>query len=290
MKGIFTDENQKLGEELRKKAARKYKLICADIDGTLLDDSKRLLPQVKESLRNAAKKGIRIALASGRMPAGVEKVEKELGISCIKICNAGTYVILGDQCISMETLLPGTVENIYFDIAKKNQLPLWIFREREWYVTDIDHYIEREIEIIRYHPKIVSVEKITEQWAEEKTGPNKLLIAADPEIITAVHQEMEEKKWPDIDMACSADTFLEIFPKGISKGTAISAICDKLDISLEDTIAFGDYELDIPMIEKAGVGVAMGNAVDELKEKADFVTKTNNEAGIAYALEYYLAE
>lgn len=290
MKEIFTDGNRKTAEELHRKAKRKYKLICVDIDGTLLNDSKELLPQVKESLRDAARKGIHIALASGRMPAGVEAVEKELGMPCIKICNAGTYVILGEQCISMETLLPGTVENIYFDIAKKNHLPLWIFQEKEWYVTDIDHYIEREIKIIRYQPEVVSVEKMARQWEEENTGPNKLLIAADPEILAAVHQQMADKGWTDVDMACSADTYLEIFPKGVSKGTALSAICNKLNISLEETIAFGDHELDIPMIEKAGAGIAMGNAIEELKEKADFVTKTNNEAGIAYALEYYLAE
>lgn len=69
----------------------KYKLICMDIDGTLLDDDKKLLPQVKQSLLDVAKKGVYIALASGRMPAGVDNIEKELGIQCIKICNAGTY-------------------------------------------------------------------------------------------------------------------------------------------------------------------------------------------------------
>lgn len=290
MKEIFADESREQAEELYKKAERRYKLICADIDGTLLNDAKELLPQVKESLRNAAKKGIHIALASGRMPAGVEAVEEELGMPCIKICNAGTYIILGEQCISMKTLLPETVESIYFDIAKKNHLPLWIFQEKEWYVTDIDHYIEREIKIVRYQPEVVSVEKMARQWEEENSGPNKLLIAADPEIIEAVHQEMADKNWPDIDMACSSNTYLEIFPRGVTKGTALSAVCDRLNISLEDTIAFGDHELDIPMIEKAGVGIAMGNAIDELKEQADFVTKTNNAAGIAYALEYYLAE
>lgn len=290
MKDIFIDENRQNIKALNKRDTKRYRLICADIDGTLLDDNKKLLMQVKHSLRSAAQKGIRIALASGRTPAGVELVEKDLGMPCIKICNAGTYVLLGDQCISMKTLLPGTVQNIYMDIAKKNNLPLWIFREREWYVTDVDHYIEREIEIIKYHPQIVSVENLADMWKQNHTGPNKLLIAADPEIILAIQQEMTEKNWPDIDMACSADTFLEIFPKGVTKGTALSDICERLDIRLEDTIAFGDQELDIPMIEKAGVGIAMGNAIDELKEKADFVTKTNNEAGIAYALEYYLAE
>ncbi len=287
--GKFHRREPKAGE-CKKNDSKTYRLICADIDGTLLDDNKKLLPQVKKSLRNAAQKGMRIALASGRMPAGVEKVERELGIPCIKICNAGTYILLGNKCISMETLLPATMKDIYLHMAKKNNLPLWIFQEREWYVTDVDCYIEREIEIIRYQPQVVSVNKLADQWNKKKTGPNKLLIAADPKMIQSIQKEMAVWNLPDVDTACSADTFLEIFPKGITKGTALSAICDTLDIPLKDTIAFGDHELDIPLIETAGVGIAMGNAIDQLKEKADFVTRSNNEAGIAYALEYYLAE
>lgn len=286
MKDNFTDKNRQQTETADRK--RRFRLICADIDGTLLDDNKMLLPQVKQSLKNAAKKGIQIALVSGRLPAGVEVVERELEIPCIKICNAGTYVLLGDQCISMSTLLPNTMKYIYQHIAKKNNLPLWIFQEREWYVTDVDHFIEREIEFVQYQPEVVSVDKLAYKWNKEKTGPNKLLIAADPEIIQAVHQEMEKWSWMDVDMARSADTFLEIFPKGVTKGTALSAVCDALDIPLKDTIAFGDHELDIPLVETAGVGIAMENAIDQLKEKADFVTKSNNEAGIAYALEYYI--
>ena len=93
---------------------------------------------------------------------------------------------------------------------------------------------------------------------------------------------------PDVDMARSSENYLEIFPKGVTKGEALAAVCGKLNIKLEEAIAFGDQELDIPMLKKAGVGVAMGNAIEEVKEAADFVTKSNNDAGIAYALETYL--
>lgn len=268
----------------------KYSLLCIDIDGTLLDDNKRLLQKVRESLRNAAKKGVKIALISGRMPAGVNSIEKELGIECVKVCNAGTYVLLGNQCISTAYLMPRTMRSIYQEIAKKDNLPLWIFREEKWFVTDVDKFIEREIEVIRYQPEIVDVEDLALQWDKEGTGPNKLLIAAEPEKIQKIYQDIKAQQWPDIDIACSADTFIEIFPKGVTKGTALMTICSKMNISREETVAFGDHELDIPMIEAAGVGIAMGNAIPKLKEKADFVTKTNNEAGIAYALEYYLAE
>ena len=78
--------------------------------------------------------------------------------------------------------------------------------------------------------------------------------------------------------------FLEIFPRGVDKGTALQAVCDALAIPAEKAIAFGDHEMDIPMLKKAGLGIAMGNAVDSLKEAADVVTRTNDEAGVAWAL------
>ncbi len=266
----------------------KYKLICVDIDGTLLDDEKKLLPQVKQSLKRAADMGIQIALVSGRMPKGVDYIEEELGISCIKVCNAGTYILLNNQCISAECLTLETMTRLYREVAQKNHIPLWIFEERNWYVTEMDQYIEREIKIIHSEPEVVEIESLTEQWRKKGIRPNKLLLAAAPEQIQTIYQEMEGQIWEEIDMACSAATLLEIFPKGINKGTALTAICDNMNINLEETIAFGDQELDIPMLEKAGFGIAMGNAIEEVKTKADFVTKTNNEAGIAYALEHFL--
>ena len=266
----------------------KYKLICMDIDGTLLNDNKELLPQVKQSLLDVTKKGVHIALASGRMPAGVDNIEKELGIQCIKICNAGTYTILDNECIAAEYLSLSVMENIYKEFAEKNNIPLWIFKEQEWFVTGVDKYVEREISIIHHQPQIVKMEDIIKKWTDEKIYPNKLLIASNPEMIQKIYKQIKQKM--DIDIACSSPTFIEIFSKGVSKGTALQNVCNKLNIDIKDSIAFGDQELDISMIEAAGVGIAMGNAIQELKEKADFITKTNNEAGIAYALEYYFKE
>lgn len=266
----------------------KYKLICIDIDGTLLDENKKLLPQVKQRISDAAKTGIRIALVSGRLPAGVEVVEKELGIPCIKICNAGAYIISDEQCIRSTYFSTNTMKRIYEEIAQKNQVHLWIFREKEWYVTGIDFYIEREIKIVLYQPQVVQVESLAEQWTREQTGPNKMLIAAEPKKIREIYRQIKEGDFSDIEIACSAEEFIEIFPKGTSKGTALITICEKWKIPLEDTAAFGDQELDLPMIETAGLGIAMGNAIEQVKEKADIVTKTNNEAGVAYAIEHYI--
>ena len=266
----------------------RYKLICTDIDGTLLNDEKKLLPKVKQSLKHVKKMGIEIVLASGRMPAGVEIVEKELGIKCIKMCNAGSYILMEEQCISTEYLPNSVMQDISKMLADKSEIPLWIFREREWFVTGIDEYVRKEIGFVSYHPKVVNVNDLAEQWEREGNRANKLVIAAKPETIKEIYKEMKHKVWQDIDLACSADTLLEIFPKGANKGKALYTICQKLKICPKEVIALGDHELDIPLIEAAGTGIAMGNAITALKEKADFITKSNNEAGVAYALEHYL--
>lgn len=266
----------------------KFKLLCADIDGTLLDDHKRLTEQTAECLRNAAEKGMKIVLSSGRMPAGVESIEKELGFECIKICNAGTYILSGERCIWSRHLPVEAMKNIYRRIAVKWKIPLWIFLDRSWYVTGVDKFVEREIKIISARPGIVDAEELMGKWEREAVRPNKLLLAADAQEIPAVYREMKEYGFQEIDIACSADIFIEIFPKGVDKGKALLAVCEKLGISPQETIAIGDQELDIPMIEAAGTGIAMGNAIAELKEKADFVTKTNNEDGVAWALKHFM--
>ncbi len=266
----------------------KYKLICADIDGTLLDHEKKLLPRVKKSLKEARDMGIQIALVSGRMPSGVDVVEKELGIDCIKVCSAGTYILMGEKCISVEYLPNNVMRDIYRKITKKNGIPLWIFRHEEWFVTGMDEFIEKEIGFVSYQPEFVNANELADKWDQEGKSPNKLLVAAEPSKIQEFAREIREWSLPEIDMACSADTFLEIFPKGVNKGKALEVICRELGISPQQSIAFGDHELDIPLIEAAGTGIAMGNAIETLKEKADFVTRTNDEAGIAYALDHYL--
>lgn len=265
-----------------------YKLLCFDIDGTLLDDQKRISDSVKTSLRKVSDMGIRIALVSGRMPAGVEMIENELGIDCIKVCNAGTYIFAEGNCIDAKYLSLDSMKSIYERVAEEKGIPLWIFREKAWYVTDVDRYVEREMQIIHYKPEIVAVDNLIKRWQGEGKLPNKFLFATDPEMIQTIYRDINDDAWPDIDMACSADTFLEIFPKGVNKGQALKTVCGYLGIGLENVMAFGDQELDISMIEAAGTGIAMGNAIPQLKEKADFVTRTNNEAGIAYALEHYL--
>lgn len=262
-----------------------YRLLCIDIDGTLLTDSKEIDRRDIEAIREAFAQGIRIALITGRMPAATDLIVRQLQIPCILACTAGTYIIKDDLCINAEYLTVDTMTEIY-ERVKPFGIPLWIFRNRRWYVTSKDKFVEEEEHLIDYIAEEVSMEELVQRWRHEQTGPNKLLIGAEPSTVQEVHAALRNRQ--DVDVACSSENYLEIFPKGMNKGKALRLICEKESIPIEKTAAFGDQELDIPMLEAAGTAVAMGNAIEALKQKADYVTKTNNEAGIAYAIRHFL--
>lgn len=263
----------------------KYKLLCVDLDGTLLMDDKNIGKQDIAAIRKAVEQGIKIALVTGRMPAATDSIVRQLGVPCILACNAGTYILKEERCISTEYLPVEAMMGIYGSLRPFG-LPLWIFRDRQWFVTAKDRFVEAEEKLIHYISETADIEVLAAKWAKDRTGPNKLLVGAEPPIVQKVYDILKNRQ--DVDMACSSKNYLEIFPKGMNKGKALRLICEKEGIRKEETIAFGDQELDLPMLEAAGTAVAMGNGIEEIKQKADFITKTNNEAGIAYALDYFL--
>ncbi|MCI9298716.1 MAG: HAD family hydrolase [Lachnospiraceae bacterium] len=263
------------------------RLICIDIDGTLLNDAKEVLPEVKDAVKKQYEKGRKIALVSGRMPFAVSQVEKQLGMDCIKVCNAGTFIIVDGICVKEETMSTHVMRRLYTDIAGKHHVPLWIFQGYKWYVTRTDSFVEREADIINYRPEVVDLYELAENWDKAGVKPNKFLIAAKERKIGEIQAELERLENRTFDVARSSGNYLEIFPKNVDKGKAVASLCAVLNIGTEQVVAIGDHELDIPMIETAGIGIAMGNAIQALKEKADFVTLTNNEAGVAHALQDY---
>ena len=117
----------------------------------------------------------------------------------------------------------------------------------------------------------------------------KLLLAVDPEIIFDVQKQIAEYLPDDLTVVRTAPFYLEIISKKISKGQGIRQVCEYIGIRPEEVIAFGDAENDISMIQVAGMGIAMGNAEPAVKEVADRITLTNNEDGIAVALEQILS-
>lgn len=266
----------------------KYELICLDLDGTLLDEKKNVSDRAKKALHEAKKRGIEIALMSGRMPHAVQIVEQQIGIPCIIGSTAGTYIMMNGRCIGNHTMDLHNITLIFEKIARKYNVPLWIYQGTKWYVTKHDYYVQRESDIIHLCPEIIDPYELKERWKKEKIAPNKLLFGASEDIIDAIKCDLKDADFPELDFARSDKLYLEIMPKGANKGEALNTICEKLHIDTDKVIAFGDQELDIEMLTEAGLGVAMGNAPESIKKIADVITRSNEEDGVAIALEKYV--
>lgn len=262
-----------------------YKMICLDIDGTLLNSKHQITRSVKNSIQKAAtEKNITVILVSARMPKGIIFLQKELGIKSPIISYSGALILDQKQnVLHQEILSLHDVQSIYA-AAIKLQAHLSIYKEDTWYIEKNDDWSQQESDITGICPEIQPFDMLFTQWKKQKTGPNKLLFMADPEIIQTLKNSLAAKS---ITSYCSKPTYLEIVPNCASKTNAIKHLANIGSISQKEIMTIGDNYNDIDMLESAGLGIAMGNAPDAVKIHAAAITASNDKDGVAVAIEKY---
>jgi len=264
------------------------RLIATDLDGTLNNDEKRITPRTLEALMAAQERGIRVALASARPSPGLYKEQDILGLGehggILMSYNSGRIVDAATGKVLFETAM---------DIAQSKrclrfleELPVTPILDdgARFYVTDPEGY-KVSYECRNNRMECVQVDNLADFLS---FAPIKILMSVLPERLLAVQKQIAEKLPADLTVLQTADFYLEIIPRRISKGQGLREICALLDIPIAQTVAFGDAVNDISMLRAAGVGVAMGNASEEVKQAADMITLSNNHDGIAVALEKLL--
>ena len=271
--------------------------ILLDIDGTLTNDKKEITPKTREALLKAQENGVRLALASGRPDQGLVKFAKILEMEKhhgIFVCYNGAKVmdcqsgeVYFDQAMSIEEAKAVLEHMIKFDVS-----PI-IARGEYMYTNDVySGFLERNgdpINIIEYESRsngYLLAEK--RDLAEFVDFPvEKILNAGEPDYLQAHYEEMMEPFKDTLSCMFTAPVYFEFTAKGVDKAKAIDTAFRKMGYSPCELMAFGDAQNDLSMLKYAGIGVAMGNAVEEVKEAADYVTLSNNDDGIAAALAEY---
>jgi len=256
----------------------KPKLIVMDLDGTALGTNNSMkfnLQKILKMLIDTNK--CRVVLASGRSISSMKPFARKLKLTAPVITLNGGVIIdhLSDK-IFYEKNLSGAVYIESIDILRKLQMDFVIFTsstvyaEKPSYITEIlKKYTENTI-----------------KWTDNFSlieGPVKILfIPESKENVSAVKKNTAHL---NIDIIDSGFNFVEIVPSGVNKGTALKMVSDMLKIEQKNIIAFGDNENDIEMLQFAGTGVAMGNAPDHVKAKADIITDTNDNDGVYKVLK-----
>lgn len=254
------------------------RLFVFDVDGTLLNSSHELLPSTRAALQILSDAGHYIVLATARPPGSVARVAAELAAeSPISIALNGAMIV-EEQKTLWEKPLAGEPIRRLIQEARRRGLHINLMSGWDWFVEVESKWSRQEAEIVRFKPTVVA------DLLVNVTRPvHKVLIMGEPEKIDSYRNWAKSMQMP-IQVTLSKPTYCEIVEESVSKARAVRQIAQQLEISVDDIIAFGDGENDMAVMQLAGIGVAMGNAMPRVTEAADFVTKTNDENGIAHAL------
>jgi hypothetical protein len=266
-----------------------YKLLISDVDGTLIDERKRIPPVNKEAVMMLKQKGYYFTLATGRMFNSAYSFINELEVDFPVIVGNGAQIVDGKT----GKVIYEKKTSIHANILQK---ALLLCREYSFepLIYEKDRiYVEKKNEIIEEHmkdenPLIYPVGDLSQFIDREVSN---LLLIGSPEKFKPFQVQLEKSLASTVNIVQSGDTFLEILPTGVSKGDALVALATEFGLKLQDIIAIGDNQNDLEMVEKAGLGVASRNAHPQIINAADYVTeKDNNEGAVAEVIyEFFIA-
>lgn len=275
------------------------KLIALDLDGTLFDSRSQISQENIDTIKKACQAGVNVVISTGRPFIGVpfEKL-KGTGINyAITTNGAAIYEISTGKCIYQDSMSQELALNainyilskdVHMDafIEGKAYSPLKCLEvgQRLAIRPELKAYILGESRVrVEDLPEFIiannyTVQKCTLNFANDEKG--------EPISREDIRQFLEAQNMYDI--VSGGFNNLEFTKKGVDKGVGLNHLSKHLGISIEQTMAIGDTENDLSILEAASIGVAMGNATPDLKEKADYVTLTNDEDGVAAAIKHFI--
>lgn len=260
-----------------------YKLIAIDVDDTLLNDDLEVTPATRRALETAAELGVVVTLATGRMYASAQRIARQIELNVPLITYQGSLVKNLEGHTFYERHVPADAAYTLYSLCEEKGLHLQLYVDDVLYVQEDNIKIQRYAELSKIP---YTVEPDFDQLI--KKPQTKMLIIDEPERLSRLAPELAGQLGDQVHMTTSKSEFLEFLHKEGTKGDALRFLAGHYGCSMSEVIAIGDAWNDREMLEAAGLGVAMGNAVEGLKELADYVTLTNNEEGVKHVIETFV--
>lgn len=238
------------------------KLIALDMDGTLLNSEDKVSDYTKDVIEKALAKGVHVVLSTGRWLKSCYPYAEELNLSNYLVtCNGGQIWTFEKELVE-EHLLPQEQIEKMWHIAEKQDVYTWLVSTEQVYYND--------------RPQDFYGHDWLKFGCETK----------DEEKLEAIIKDLSYLE--GLELTNSLPTNIEVNPEGVNKASALEKVCENLGITMDNVLACGDSLNDIKMIQAAGVGVAVGNAQEAIKKAADFTAETNDEDGVAKAIEKFV--
>ncbi len=244
--------------------------------------------QCLEALIEQQEKGVKVVLCSGRPTSGLVELARELFLDKFSgyliSYNGANIIDFKENKLMYENCM--TVEQIHrlYDLSKDANIGIHTY-------SDTHIIAEQEYKYTKFESNLVGMNiQVVDNFKESVNKPVVKAIMVEESYVLKEVENRILKHTKDLTATYSKPFFLEFMSNCVDKGQALKWLCEKVQIKPSETIAFGDSHNDLAMLKFAGKSVAMGNAVNEVKEMADFIAKTNDEDGIYYALEQFISK
>jgi len=258
--------------------------VIADVDGTVVTSDKEVTARTAKAVAELGARGIKFAIISGRPPEGMRMLIEPLGLTTpIAGFNGGAFT-REDMTVLEERLVAPETARRAFDYLQKKGVDIWLYSEGEWLIRDAKApHVAREEFTVKFAPRIVA------DFDKALRDPHKIVgVSDDRELLARCETEIQALLGNEASATRSQPYYLDITHPQANKGDAVVTLAELMGVSMAETAVLGDSNNDLSMFAKSPFSIAMGNASDEVKKKARFVTEANDDEGFAKALERYL--
>ncbi len=269
---------------------KNIRVICSDIDGTLLD-KERDISSLTHEVFSLLPMEMPVILASSRMPSAMTYLQEKINRAGEPlICYNGGYVLDNEEVVS-STTIPLDLARAIASMAEGTEIHISLYAGDEWMAPKDDAWTKKEIMATRVNPLLMENNKALDKWANTGKEVHKVMCMGDAQEIEYLYQVINERYADQLHLYRSKDTYIEIAPISISKASALELLLKhKYGLSLEEVMSFGDNYNDIELLKSSGVGVAVANAKKEVIAAADITTEGNREDGVAKFIRHYFSQ
>ncbi|MDQ7093068.1 Cof-type HAD-IIB family hydrolase [Desulfosporosinus sp. PR] len=262
------------------------RLVAMDLDDTLLRDDWTISPRVVKAIQKAQAQDVKVTIATGRMPVSTRPYALQLGLDVPVITYHGAMI---QQVISGEILFRRVIPSklaveIIRDVLSRGFYAQVYLKDR----VITSRFNELSEKYARISSVVIEEADLVSTISQEPEGVEKILLMAEEADLDRLVPVLKQGYGEKVHLTKSKPYFLEMTDTSVNKGVALAALAERLGIAREEVMAIGDSFNDLEMISYAGVGVAMGNARQEIQAQANIVTATNQEDGVAEAIERYV--
>ena len=260
------------------------RLLVSDVDGTLVRKDKSLAQATVDAAHRLTRASLTMTLISARPPSGILPIAKALGLTApLGAFNGGTLVMPSGDILTARHIA-AEASRAAIEIVRKSGAALWAFADGKWYATDdTNPHVAREIKSAMIDPIVGDDFEALHGRIDKIVG-----VSDDAALIAKLQADTQAALGENAEVSCSQTYYCDITHPLANKGDGIIALCAAIDIPLSETAAIGDMPNDIPMLKRAAVSIAMGQAPAEVKAEADWVSASNDEDGVAKAIDRIL--